>query len=212
MNVLLRRLWGERKTVQIVSRSRDKSRRSVECEGWMNLPSLPNYVSILRIGRWSPYFGWKHGAFPRKIPVAQPWNVWGMRHVPHMYTYRHRVVKAWACTVAYLSVCHAANKRIPTLLDEFVHLTGTCQLAGFPQVIGTLWQISDKRSAELAVSVYDAILDGGLINVRISQWSCTTRWDAWGTKLDMHQTLKEKLWMIRWSGPHIFISEPKQDS
>ena len=60
--------------------------------------------------------------------------------------------------LAYLSACHAANNRNLALLDEAVHMAGACQLAGFPTVIGTMWQIPDEQSATVAECVYRAML------------------------------------------------------
>jgi CHAT domain-containing protein len=55
-----------------------------------------------------------------------------------------------------------ADNRSETLLDESIHITGACQLAGFASVVGTLWQISDKYSADIAVSVYRAMAEDGI--------------------------------------------------
>lgn len=70
--------------------------------------------------------------------------------------------------LAYLSVCHAASNRVAVLLDEAVHLTGACYLAGFPHVIGSLWRINDESSAEVAVDVYSAMINNGAIEVQMS--------------------------------------------
>lgn len=42
--------------------------------------------------------------------------------------------------VTCLSVCHAFVGQTADLLDEGIHLAGAFQLAGFPQVVGTLWR------------------------------------------------------------------------
>ncbi|MFF3843964.1 CHAT domain-containing protein [Streptomyces sp. NPDC002328] len=61
---------------------------------------------------------------------------------------------------AYLSACETAvgGTRLP---DEALHLAGTLQLAGFSQVIGTLWRVDDESSAEIAQGVYGVLKDAG---------------------------------------------------
>jgi CHAT domain-containing protein len=66
---------------------------------------------------------------------------------------------------AYLSACQAADSGQDALLDEGIHLTGACQLAGFPRVVGTLWAIDDSRSVEVATSVYSSLMHGGGVDV-----------------------------------------------
>jgi tetratricopeptide (TPR) repeat protein len=66
--------------------------------------------------------------------------------------------------LAYLSACHSSRNRDLSLLDEGIHMAGACQLAGFPSVIGTFWQISDEYSPFIAQEVYGRMLtsDGNL--------------------------------------------------
>jgi hypothetical protein len=56
--------------------------------------------------------------------------------------------------LAYLSACHVASNKVMNLLDEHIHIVGAFQLAGFPRVIGTLWQVDDRRSVDIAREVY----------------------------------------------------------
>jgi tetratricopeptide (TPR) repeat protein len=68
---------------------------------------------------------------------------------------------------AYFSGCHTASDSDFRLLGEVVNMTGACQLAGFPTVIGTLWHVSDQACASVAESLYQTILtDGGTIDFR----------------------------------------------
>jgi CHAT domain-containing protein len=60
-------------------------------------------------------------------------------------------------TLAFLSACHAARNREASLLDEGIHLAGAFQLAGFSHVIGTLWQIHDAYSVQVARNIYQFI-------------------------------------------------------
>ncbi|MEU6378085.1 CHAT domain-containing protein [Streptomyces sp. NPDC046909] len=61
---------------------------------------------------------------------------------------------------AYLSACETAvgGARLP---DEALHLAGSLQLAGFSQVIGTLWRADDEASAEIAAGVYGELAAAG---------------------------------------------------
>ena len=68
-------------------------------------------------------------------------------------------------SVAYLSACHTARSRYERLLDEGINIAAAFQLAGFPSVIGTLWNVDDKSSVEIAKNVYSAILAGGKMDV-----------------------------------------------
>lgn len=43
--------------------------------------------------------------------------------------------------LAFLSACHTASGRNISLLDESINLSTAVQLAGYPSVIGTLWQV-----------------------------------------------------------------------
>jgi tetratricopeptide (TPR) repeat protein len=56
--------------------------------------------------------------------------------------------------LAYLSACSTASTRTEALIDEAIHLTSAFQLAGFPQVIGTLWEIVDSIAIDVADSFY----------------------------------------------------------
>ena len=61
---------------------------------------------------------------------------------------------------AYISACHTAISRVKRLFDESIHLAAACELAGFPRVVGTLWQvdIDDNSSVLVAQDVYNAML------------------------------------------------------
>jgi hypothetical protein len=55
--------------------------------------------------------------------------------------------------LAYLSACSTAVGGIE-LADEAIHLTSALQLAGFRQVIGTLWPVPDLLAVQVAADVY----------------------------------------------------------
>ncbi|KAL5443612.1 hypothetical protein PMIN07_001171 [Paraphaeosphaeria minitans] len=63
--------------------------------------------------------------------------------------------------LAYLSACSAGANDAKQLIDEDIHLIGTCQLIGFRHVIGTMWQASDSRCELVAKKVYETIVARG---------------------------------------------------
>ncbi|KAA9158558.1 CHAT domain-containing protein [Amycolatopsis acidicola] len=63
--------------------------------------------------------------------------------------------------LAYLSACHTAVNISDTLLDEAMHLAGAVQAAGFPQVIGTLWELDDEVAVEITGDFYRGLAEPG---------------------------------------------------
>ena len=63
-------------------------------------------------------------------------------------------LKLGKSSISILICVLSGGNREERLLDEGIHLTGACQLAGFVSVIGTLWQIGDDHSVEVALNVY----------------------------------------------------------
>ncbi|MEV6633714.1 CHAT domain-containing protein [Actinoplanes sp. NPDC051470] len=68
--------------------------------------------------------------------------------------------RAGQAELAYLSACEtfSGSRRLP---DEAISLAGTVQLAGFRQVIGTLWAVSDRYAPRVARAVYAGIAEAG---------------------------------------------------
>ena len=62
--------------------------------------------------------------------------------------------------LAYLSACQTALTTTVGLIDEAIHLTTAFQLAGFPHVIGTLWEINDGLAVTIARSFYTNLRTG----------------------------------------------------
>ncbi|NYH51398.1 copper(I)-binding protein [Nocardiopsis arvandica] len=56
--------------------------------------------------------------------------------------------------LAYLSACSTASITQAELLDEAIHVASAFQLAGFPHVVGTLWEVNDQVSATVADLFY----------------------------------------------------------
>jgi CHAT domain-containing protein len=66
---------------------------------------------------------------------------------------------------AYLSACSTAKTSMENLADEVLHLGSGFQLAGFPHVIATLWEVGDKEAVRVASDFYDRIkgIDGAYL-------------------------------------------------
>ncbi|GAA2619616.1 CHAT domain-containing protein [Streptomyces vastus] len=62
--------------------------------------------------------------------------------------------------LAYLSACETAAPH-PLLADEALHITAGFHLAGYQQVIGTLWPIGDKAALDITCKFYDAFTHHG---------------------------------------------------
>ncbi|MFI6299946.1 CHAT domain-containing protein [Nonomuraea sp. NPDC050790] len=61
---------------------------------------------------------------------------------------------------AFLSACHTARPGL-VLQEEAVHLAGALHLAGFRQVVGTLWAVLDPVAATISEQVYDRLATSG---------------------------------------------------
>lgn len=69
--------------------------------------------------------------------------------------------------LAFLSACHSASFEDQSTADEVIHVAKAFQLAGFPSVVGTLWQAFDRDAAAVSGEFYAYIkrrLDSGAAN------------------------------------------------
>ncbi|MFB8275905.1 CHAT domain-containing protein [Nocardia colli] len=66
--------------------------------------------------------------------------------------------------LAYLSACETSISS-HELIDEAVHLSGALHLAGYRQVIGTLWPIGEFASQRMAVEFYHGIAHDRAVDV-----------------------------------------------
>jgi CHAT domain-containing protein len=80
-----------------------------------------------------------HLPTPFTVPVISQLHLWGNR-------------------LAYLSACSTSDQPIQ-LADEALHITGAFQLAGYPQVIGSLWPVLDSANSALCAMVYSGLRD-----------------------------------------------------
>ncbi|GAA0977900.1 CHAT domain-containing tetratricopeptide repeat protein [Nocardiopsis tropica] len=63
--------------------------------------------------------------------------------------------------LAYLSACSTVAITKDELLDEAIHVASAFQLAGFPHVVGTLWEVNDKVSGAVADLFYAYLRNEG---------------------------------------------------
>ncbi|MFE6049970.1 CHAT domain-containing protein [Kitasatospora sp. NPDC056446] len=68
--------------------------------------------------------------------------------------------------LAYLSVC-ATSGTSSRLADESIHIASAFHLAGFRHVIGTLWSVDDRTSAQLAADFYASLTRNGTTEPRL---------------------------------------------
>lgn len=64
--------------------------------------------------------------------------------------------------LAFLSACSTAQAG-PAFADEAAHITAAFQIAGFQQVIGTLWEVSDLVAVRLTELVYEQLTEDGTV-------------------------------------------------
>jgi CHAT domain-containing protein len=74
--------------------------------------------------------------------------------------------------LAYLSACRTAAIDTADLLDEAIALTSAFQLAGFPHVVGTLWEIDDQTAVTIADTFYTHLrTPDGTIDTGQAAWA-----------------------------------------
>lgn len=64
--------------------------------------------------------------------------------------------------LAVLSACSTIAADAEGLEDEGIHLVSAFHLAGFTNVVGTLWPVFDPHCAEVATILYDTIKKHGM--------------------------------------------------
>lgn len=108
-----------------------------------------------------PSSAWAHFAC-HAITAASP-------SASHLLLHDHEQRQLTAVTVsrlrlesaalAYLSACHSAVTAAD-LADEVIHIASAFHMAGYPQVIGTLWAVDDTVAATIAELVYTELTSG----------------------------------------------------
>ena len=80
--------------------------------------------------------------------------------------------------IAYLSACSTAENRAARLTDEVLHVVSGFQLAGFPHVVGCLWQSNDRVCVQVASQFYSLLHRE---NARV--------WDDRGVAVAVHESV-----------------------
>lgn len=63
--------------------------------------------------------------------------------------------------LAYLSACVTSVNDADDLVDEGIHISSALQLSGIRHVIGTMWEVSDSHSVDVATEYYRKLLPRG---------------------------------------------------
>ncbi|KAF4983984.1 hypothetical protein FZEAL_738 [Fusarium zealandicum] len=71
-------------------------------------------------------------------------------------------IQQYSPFLAYLSACGTGQITHEKFLDEGIHLISAFQLAGFRHVIGTLWEVDDEISVDVAKIAYESISRGDM--------------------------------------------------
>ena len=69
-------------------------------------------------------------------------------------------IQQYSPFLAYLSACGTGQIAHEKFLDERIHLISAFQVAGFRHVIGTLWEVGDDVSVDVAKITYETIERG----------------------------------------------------
>ncbi|KAI8712095.1 CHAT domain-containing protein [Fusarium sp. LHS14.1] len=64
--------------------------------------------------------------------------------------------------LAYLSACGTGQIKDETVFDENINLISACQITGFRHVIGTLWNVKDDLSVQIAKMTYQELRDSDI--------------------------------------------------
>nr|OQO32497.1 hypothetical protein B0A51_00906 [Rachicladosporium sp. CCFEE 5018] len=122
--------------------------------GWNSLKSAQEHNSILKT---SPSLELKYlvNPTPEEVVVEFPHKV--VMHFLCHVTGSVRdllALKHDKAFLAYLSACSTAANSSYELPDEAIYLANAFQIAGFPHIIGTMWEAKDIGATALAGLFY----------------------------------------------------------
>lgn len=104
--------------------------------------------------------------------------------------------------LSYLSACSTGESEAEQLQDETIHLVSACQLAGFPHVVGSLWEVDDESSVYMARDVYKTLIKEGwksdAVALGVHNAARLLRWEtcgiAWGPGYAVRSEGKPAIW------------------
>jgi len=100
-----------------------------------------------------------HGITDWESPGASRLLLYDHRTSPFSVTTISRL-RLEQAVLAYLSACDT-SRVVPRLVDEAVHITAAFQIAGYQQVIGTLWPVHDRMARRIAYEFYAVLTSSG---------------------------------------------------
>ncbi|KAF5243562.1 hypothetical protein FANTH_8141 [Fusarium anthophilum] len=95
--------------------------------------------------------------------------------------------------LAYLSACGTGQIKNETSFDENINLISAFQIAGFRHVIGTLWNVQDDLSVEMAKMTYQELLNSDISDESICRGlhnATRELRDRWIVKHEARQSLE----------------------
>lgn len=104
-------------------------------------------------------------------------------------------IQQYSPFLAYLSACGTGQIGHEKYLNESIHLISAFQLAGFRHVIGTLWEVGDEISVDIARTVYEGIQRGAQADESICRGlhkATLEQRDKWFTEKSETRSRKRK--------------------
>ena len=137
-------------------------------------------LAALPAGRWAHFAC--HGASDPSNPSASCLLLTDHRQRPLTVVDMARL-RLDDARLAFLSACSTAQPG-GRLADEAIHLASAFQLAGYRQVIATLWPVGDQHAVDLAADIYTDLItvsDGdvaGAVHTAVRRMRRRWGWDT----------------------------------
>ncbi|EEU41787.1 uncharacterized protein NECHADRAFT_87858 [Fusarium vanettenii 77-13-4] len=90
--------------------------------------------------------------------------------------------------LAYLSACGTGQIKDETSFDENINLISACQIAGFRHVIGTLWNVKDDLSVQIAKMTYQELKDSDISDESICRGLHKATRELRGKWIEQHKS------------------------